>query len=264
MVEIILQVFTGLFSLITSITFLLIYLGKLNLDSLLWRKSYLLQVLTFTTYIFYFAAVRGRCPFGSPGEALLFVSWFLSVFFYFLDKKMGERSIGFFMIPLITILTIFSFVIMRISDPLPAKFFGSLFPLHVSFILLSYVFFLLSFSVAFVEWRVFSGLKKRERGFFFHKLPALSDLEKQMKIFLFSAILLLPIGLVFGVIWAVQENISANILNLKLVFTVLTWLFFLGLYIFKKLGSSYKKSLFLAFLGLVFMLITFLLGNHAY
>lgn len=265
MVDALLQLTTIVVSLITLTIFVLILFKKLKTESTLWRKPFLFQIISFSVYIFYFAINKGRCPFASTGEALLFISWFLSVFFFFLDRKFGDRSISFFVIPIISFLTIISFVLIRITSPLPEHFLGSIFPLHVSFILLSYVFFILSFTILAIQGKVISSLKSQKKGYLYHKLPTFSDLEKHINIFLLTSIILLPIGLSFGFIWALQENINTYLMNVKFLFSILTWCCFLLLFLYKKFASfSYKKNLIFSFMGVVFMLITFLVGNHAF
>ncbi len=213
-----------------------------------------------------FLIVRGvhyeRCPFGTVFEALSYTAWNILLMYMVLELLIKEKNFGCFIIPLISVMQIIAAIWLD-RQPIDLEFFESpFFPMHVSFILMAYAFFLFSFISSILYFVQSYSLKAKNVNLLFSHLP---DLESLDKIILYSAYLgvgLLAIGTAFGQIWTIQVQKQSTV-NVKMLLTLLLGGVYVLQLILRKM-FNWRGKRFVAFsaIGFIILVLTFAVGGH--
>jgi ABC-type transport system involved in cytochrome c biogenesis permease subunit len=125
--------------------------------------------------------------------------------------------------------------------------------------------FFLTSIVLFLYTKILDNLKNKRIGFLFKRMPPLVILDRNVKFFLFSGCILLPIGVFFGIFWALNENISGYFLNSKFITTLIIWILFCGILVLRLTRKVNSQLIFrLTVMSLVIIIISFAFGRHGF
>jgi ABC-type uncharacterized transport system permease subunit len=257
------SIITAFLYVILAIISSFLFLSRTSVRLKVLAPVYIVFLIVSTLYLVWFSINRGHCPFSSTKEALIFIAWFLGVVFFAIDMKSGNRSTGPFVLSFGALL--FLLGIFSPAYSLPERFHGTLFPMHVSFLLFSYVMYIMVFLFVLLYRKSLSDIKNIKTGFLFSRIPPLTALDRQITVFLGFGSLFLPVGLIVGIVWAFQENLFSMFLALKLSTVLVSWIIFTTLFflrINKKITN--RGSFLFSILGFVFTLLTFMLGRHGF
>lgn len=221
---------------------------------------YVMQTVFLTLYIL----ETKRFPVLSLFEGIYFYAWLLitmSILLHLLSK-VGHAT--FF-------LNIIGFIFMTIHTFAPTQIqqsavgealISELLLIHISFAILSYVAFAMSFVFAILYLLLYRTLKKRKWSKQFGRLPSLQQAATAMKAGIITGIPFLFISLILGVQWAHIVLVEWSFLDMKIIGSF----FILGAYGFvlfwmqtgKLRGNNSAWANIFAFL---FVIINFFLGS---
>lgn len=222
-------------------------------------------LIVFSAYMFVLGFNRGRCPFGSVAEALLFSSWIMLIAFTLSESLNRERSLAIFVFPLISALTFLGLLLIHRGSGIPEAFEGTAFPLHVSLALIADAAYLISVLMILIHARMLSNMKRKHAGFLTHRLPPLKVIERHASVALLAGNILLPMGLAIGIFWTHHIDNPRNDLMLKSGLSFFAWAAFLALSNHRRSkGPATRRGITLALTGLLFVVLTFSVGRHGW
>jgi len=170
------------------------------------RAAFRLMQTGFIAATFYFiveaATLATFFPVADIAHALAFFSWSLAFVYLVLLSQIRSDSFGLVLTPVLAALMVSA----CLTEVLPSR--GSVPPAHPFFMLhilcafFAYASFAISFAAAVLYLIQRHELKTRRAGAFYHKLPALEELERLMDQPMFWGTALLVAAVVIGFFWA--------------------------------------------------------------
>lgn len=222
---------------------------------------WLLQTVFLVLYIF----ETKRFPILTLFEGIYFYAWLLltlSIVLHLTYRVMVPvfflNVIGFIFI------TIHTFGPVQIEQsPVGETLLSELLIIHITFAILSYVAFSLSFVFSTLYHILYRLLKKKKWTKQFGKLPSLDQTEKGMTISIVAGIPFLLVSLILGLQWAYVSINEFSLADVK-IFGSFVLLFVYGFLFYRHQkgtlqGTSYAWGHVYAFL---LVLINFLLGSR--
>ncbi|MDN3449154.1 cytochrome c biogenesis protein CcsA [Planococcus sp. APC 3906] len=222
---------------------------------------WLLQTVFLTLYII----ETQRFPILTLFEGIYFYAWLLvtlslvlRIFYRFDFAVFFINIIGFIF------MTIHTFAPVQIErSPVGEALVSELLLIHITFAILSYVAFSLSFVFSALHMVLYRLLKKKKWTKQWSNLPSLGQTEKGMTISILTGISLLFVSLVLGLQWAYISLEQFSLLDVKIIGSfILLIVYSILLYRHRKgslNGSSYAMAHIYAFL---LLLVNFFLGSR--
>jgi ABC-type uncharacterized transport system permease subunit len=146
-------------------------------------------------------AAGGGIPFQSRALALSLLAWGIVGGYLVSQRKAASPSLGAFVAPLATVLSMLSEVAPGAPAPpkgLPEWWLAA----HIGTLVLGYAAFAVSFCVAIVYLIQEHYLKARRFGALFRRLPSLDALDRLNQSAIVSGFALMSVGLAAGAAWA--------------------------------------------------------------
>ncbi|TSB46261.1 cytochrome C assembly family protein [Alkalicoccobacillus porphyridii] len=200
-------------------------------------------VWSLQTVFFVLRALEmGRIPILTPFEGLFFYAWSLVTISLILNLKF---KVDF----LILVINLVGFCMMTISlfkphtevpTHLASMLQSELLVLHISFILVSYTAFTLSFSFAILYVVQHQMLKKKKFSKRLQRFGAFPQLERFSFIAASIGVPLMLIGVIFGFIWAWVEYNTLPWSDIKTISSILTLIVY-GAYLYQRV-VNYKRG----------------------
>ena len=222
---------------------------------------WLLQTIFLTLYII----ETQRFPILTLFEGIYFYAWLLvtlslvlRIFYRFDFAVFFINIIGFIF------MTIHTFAPVQIErSPVGEALVSELLLIHITFAILSYVAFSLSFVFSALHMVLYRLLKKKKWTKQWSNLPSLGQTEQGMTISILAGISLLFVSLVLGLQWAYISLEQFSLLDVKIIGSfILLIVYSILLYRHRKgalNGSSYAMAHIYAFL---LLLVNFFLGSR--
>ncbi|MBE1554556.1 cytochrome C assembly family protein [Sporosarcina limicola] len=250
-----------------AVSLVFYFIDYLNKDrvahrSAFWTLSvvYLMQTIFLVMYIF----EMKRFPVLSLFEGIYFYAWLLITLSIVLHLfyKVGH-AVFFLNVIGFIFMTIHTFAPMQIEQsPIGDALISELLFIHITFAILSYAAFAMSFVLAILYLLVYKILKEKKWSKQFNRLPSLQQAATGIKASLFIGIPFLLISLILGVQWAHVALDKWSFFDVK----ILGSFFILAVYgsvLFlqrsgKLTGNDYAWANVFAFL---FIIINFFLGS---
>ncbi len=206
-------------------------------------------------------------------QAMAFFAWSLAFVYLVLLVKNHSESFGLIVAPALSILTAAA-LIAKMSGaaaitPKPVLM-HPYFTLHIATAFFAYASFTLSFAAGLLYLIQHRELKSKRPGAFYHKLPALENLERLIYLPIFWGAPLLTAAIVIGLFWSKSAFGEFSILDPKTIATAVTGFFYfliLGLRAGSVLRGRQVAWLSLAAFALVvfsFVGTRFIPGSHHY
>lgn len=218
-----------------------------------------------TVFLVFYIIETQRFPILTLFEGIYFYAWVLvtlslvlRIFYRFDFAVFLLNIIGFIF------MTIHTFAPVQIeSSPVGVALISELLFIHISFAILSYAAFSLSFVFSLLHVLQYRMLKKKKWTKQWGSLPSLGQTEKGMSISIGVGISLLFVSLVLGFQWAYIALVDFSFFDLKIigsfilvvVYSIILWRHRIG----TLNGVSYSMTHIYAFLVL---LINFFLGSR--
>lgn len=192
-------------------------------------------------------------------ESLNFFAWIIILVYLISERKRRQWTDGVFVLPLVVSLVAFAAVLNSDIRPLAPVLKSPWMAVHVTLCFLSYACFTLALVFAVMYLWQEKELKSRKVDAFFFRLPALESLDWLGYRTIVFGFIFLSLGIVSGSVWAQQAWGTFWSWDPKETWSLVTWLLYLG-YLHGRLmfGWRGKKSAYLAVIGFVAMLFTYL------
>lgn len=251
-----------------AISLVFYFIDYLNKDKVAHRSAfwilsfvYLLQTIFLIIYII----ETKRFPILSLFEGIYFYAWLLitlSIVLHLFYKV--DHAIFFLNVIGFTFMTIHTFAPGQIqSSPIGEALISELLFIHITFAILSYVAFSMSFVFSILYLLIYKILKQRKWSKQFGRLPSLQQTATGIMVSLLTGIPFLLISLILGIQWAYTALNDWSIYDMKIIGSFLLLLVYSMVLVLRQsgrlIGNQYAWVNIYAFL---FVIINFFLGSR--
>lgn len=206
-------------------------------------------------------AIDGHYPLFYLRETLSFLAWTLVATHGLVLYRYRTQALGAFTLPLVSVLIFITVLIRSESNSaIDASGFSAtwLFPIHTTLVLFAYAAFFLVFIASLMYLFQERALKLKSFGAIFHRLPSLSTVNEIATFATAIGLTLLTVGIATGMLWSSTLNGRIWHNDPKEIFSVLTWLLYLGLIIYRSTaGWRGRRAAWLGVAGFALVLCTF-------
>jgi cytochrome c-type biogenesis protein CcsB len=206
-------------------------------------------------------------PITNLPESLSFFAWCITLVFLIVHIKYEEVVLGAFVLPLVSLLTVFSQVIWEENRAIPPLLKSKWLFIHTSVAFLAYAAFFLTFISAVLYLVQEKELKNKRFRFLYFRLPSLQVCDELLRRSLFVGFVAMSATIVTGAFWAQQAWGRFWSWDPKETSTLITWGIYLILITYR-LSSSWRGrwAAYISILGFVSILFTFGVnwGLHTY
>lgn len=220
---------------------------------------WLLQTLYFVIYIF----EMKRFPILSLTEGVFFYAWLL-VTLSFLLHCIARVDLPVFFINVLGFIfvTIHSFAQTNSTAIVSEKLISEMLFIHISFAIMSYAAFTLSFVFSIFYLIVYRVLKRKKWSHVWSRLPSLQQTSSWMSTSVLIGIPMLLVSLILGFEWAVLTIDTVSIFDAKISFSfLLLMLYCVVLYFHHKGKLRGTKYAWVQVYVFLLMVINFFLGS---
>ena len=201
----------------------------------------------------------GQVPVFDGGSAASMFVWLLAVAYLYTEVTTDERAMGVFILPLIIALQ----AIPAFSTPATVRsavLRGPLFGIHVSSLLFAYASFALACVIGITYVLLFKEIKTKHLGVFYARLPSLQVLDRMNQRAIVVGWVFLTIGLVAGVVFAIQANVHAmlSLEDPKIFVALICWaVYSFELFAARRIGWAGRRAAYLSAIGFALVLLNF-------
>ncbi len=237
------------------------YIAYFYNNDALWRKRVKIvfhsSVFLHIVYFFGFVFKYARIPIANSPEALGTFVLLSAIIYIAFEKRVGEESLGAFLLPLFTIIMFISALIPHQPANISPTLFKVSFEIHVLFMLVGYSGFTLSFVSSTLYLLLNRQLSQRKAGLFFRRLPSLQFFERISRFSIDGALLFIFLGFATGSYFGFQVWSIAFLKDPKVISVSVTWLIYAGHFIIRHTKSASDKTLsVLAVTGYLFLILS--------
>lgn len=218
-----------------------------------------------TSALLYGFVSSGHIPVRNLHETLSFAGWAVICIFLILRHKTNLKILGVYAAPLALLIMVISFSLPKtpVDDPEIFKSFWLF--LHILFIFLGEASFALACGVGILYLLQERAIKKKRRGFFFHRLPSLDLLDNIGYVCILAGFTLMTIGLITGFVYAKTVWGKFWSADPKEIWSIITWLLYAALLHGRLIiGWRGRRSAIMAIIGFAVVLFTFLGVNFLF
>ncbi|MHA6259357.1 cytochrome C assembly family protein [Sporosarcina sp. CAU 1771] len=250
-----------------AISLVFYFIDYLNKDKLAHRSAfwilscvYLMQTVFLVMYI----VETKRFPILSLFEGIYFYAWLLITLSIVLHLFFKVDSAIFFLNVIgFILMTIHTFAPVQIhTSPIGETLITELLFIHITFAILSYVAFAMSFVSSILYLLIYKILKQRKWSKQFARLPSLQQADTGIMVSLLTGIPFLLISLILGVQFAYTGLEEWSVFDMKIIGSFLLLLIYSAVLVLRKsnklIGNQYAWVNIYAFL---FVIINFFLGS---
>jgi len=201
----------------------------------------------------------GQVPVFDATSAISMFVWLLAVAYLYTEVTTDERAMGVFILPLILALQAIP-AFRTDAVPHPAVLRGPLFGIHVSSLLFAYASFALACVIGITYVLLFKEIKTKHLGVFYARLPSLQVLDQMNQRAIVVGWVFLTIGLIAGVVFAVEANVPAmlSLDDPKILVALICWLVYsFELFAARRIGWAGRRAAYLSALGFAIVLLNF-------
>ncbi|MCZ2258426.1 cytochrome C assembly family protein [Sporosarcina sp. G11-34] len=244
------------------------FIDYLNKDKIAHRSAFWILSAVYimqTGFLFMFIIETKRFPVLSLFEGIYFYAWLLITLSILLHIffKVGH-AVFFLNVISFIFITIHTFAPAQIqTSPVGEALISELLFIHITFAILSYTAFAMSFVFAILYLLVYKILKQRKWSKQFGRLPSLQQAMTGMKVSLLTGIPFLLVSLILGVQWAHVVLDEWSVFDMKIMGSFLLLVVYGSVLFFHQSGrlrgNDYAWANVFAFL---FVIINFFLGGR--
>jgi len=223
--------------------------------------------LCHSSFLLLLGFERKHFPITNLPESLSFFAWCITLVFLVVHIRYREVVLGAFVLPLVSLLTVFSEVIWEENRAIPPLLRSKWLYIHTSVAFLAYAAFFLTFISAVLYLVQEKELKNKRFRFLYFRLPSLQVCDELLRRSLFVGFVAMSATIVTGAFWAQQAWGRFWSWDPKETATLITWGIYLMLIAYR-LSSSWRgrRAAYISILGFVSILFTFGVnwGLHTY
>ncbi len=213
------------------------------------------------------AVQRRHFPITNLPESLCFFAWCISLTFIVASFRYRINALGAFILPLVSLLTIFSQVIWAENHEFPARLNSGWLHFHVTVAFLAYAAFFLTFISGILYLIQEKELKEKNFRFLYFRLPSLQLCDELFRRSLFVGFVAMSLTIVSGAIWAQHAWGLFWSWDPKETASLITWGIYLVLvnYRFSAKWRG-RRAAYISIIGFASTLVTFGVnwGLHRY
>ena len=228
----------------------------------LYRSGFYLILAGFICHTLVLLAetiVTGQLPVRNLHETLSIAGWALAGFFLIFQSKFRLKVLGIYAAPLISLIMVAVSQVPNIPSPEQSIFKNFWLISHVIAVFIGNSAFALACGIGILYLFQEYGIKSKNPGFFFKRLPSLEMLDAAGYTCIVIGFTLLTFGLITGFVYA--KTIWGRFWSWdpKEVWSGITWLFYAAL-LHERLtvGWRGRKAAVMAIIGFAILLFTFL------
>jgi cytochrome c-type biogenesis protein CcsB len=260
-----------------SITIALYGLGLLHSLFGFWRKRQIFVRIALgmvgAGFVFHTLSLvllsiqRRHFPITNLPESLCFFAWCISLTFMVANIRYRINVLGAFILPLVSLLTIFSQVLWQDHRTAPAPLNSVWVHFHVSVAFLAYAAFFLTFVAGILYLIQEKELKEKHFRFLYFRLPSLHICDELLRRSLYMGFVAMSLTLISGAIWAQQAWGKFWSWDPKETAALITWGIYLVLVNYRITARWHgRRAAYISIVGFVSTLFTFGInwGLHRY
>ncbi len=203
--------------------------------------SVIVGFVVHTGFLIYRGMEKSHFPMTDMKESLAFFAWTVSLCFFVSYLRYRIRALGLFLLPLVAALMLGTIFIQ--SSPIPTILESFWIYFHVTFLILAYGMFFVTFIAGLLYLFQERELKSKKPKTFYYRLPSLNLLDDLFYKFLIVGFGSMTLGILAGVIWAKQDWAKGWESDAKVIATMITWAIYLVLiYLRTTAGWRGKKA----------------------
>lgn len=213
--------------------------------------------------LFLTGLTRDTHPATSFFESFNFFAFLLLVLYFLAEWKFKIRMLGTFLPPLALMFIVISIVMPNKTFQLEGVYSNAIFSIHTALSLLGEAFFVLSFIASLFFLIQEKNLKRKKFKGTYFRLPALPVLEKMARLSILAGFPFLTVGVFLGFLLAAGRLGGQWYFDHKIVWTLITWLVYSGLFTTVVSGRIRGKKLAYFLLpAFLLVLTTYILANY--
>jgi ABC-type transport system involved in cytochrome c biogenesis permease subunit len=201
----------------------------------------------------------GQVPVGGATSFISMFVWLLAVAYLYTEVTTDERAMGVFILPLLIALQAIP-ALKGEAEVRAAVLRGPLFGVHVSSLLFAYASFALACVIGITYVLLFKEIKTKHLGVFYARLPSLQVLDQMNQRAIVVGWVFLTIGLVVGVMFAVQADVPSmlSLEDPKILVALICWaVYSFELFAARRIGWAGRRTAYLSALGFAIVLLNF-------
>jgi cytochrome c-type biogenesis protein CcsB len=210
---------------------------------------------------------RWHFPITNLSESLCFFAWCISLSFMVANFRYRVNALGAFILPLVSVLTIFSQLIWEENHSIPPPLKSGWVYFHSSVAFLAYAAFFLTFISGVLYLVQEKELKEKRFRFLYFRLPSLQVCDELLRRSLYVGFVSMSLTIVSGAFWAQQAWGRFWSWDPKETASLITW----GIYfilINYRLSAKWRgrRAAYISIIGFASTLFTFGInwGLHTY
>jgi cytochrome c-type biogenesis protein CcsB len=220
-----------------------------------------------TLFLVWLGFERRHFPITNLSESLCFFGWCVSLSFMVANFRYRVNALGAFILPLVSVLTIFSQLIWEENHSIPPLLRSGWVYFHSSVAFLAYAAFFLTFVSGVLYLVQEKELKEKKFRFLYFRLPSLQVCDELLRRSLYVGFVSMSLTIVSGAFWAQQVWGRFWSWDPKETASLITW----GIYfilINYRLSSKWhgRRAAYISIMGFASTLFTFGInwGLHTY
>jgi len=184
--------------------------------------------------------------------------------FFTVYWKYRIPSLSVFAFPMIFLMAFMANIGYDKTTDRPAILMSNWLYIHIPLVILGYVALFIAFSAAILYLIQERELKSKNPRMFYHRFPSLEVCDDLAYKSLAIGFPLMTLGMISGVLWAHNANLGPQWeFDTNILLTFFTWLIYLLLICYRLIaGWRGKKAAYLAIVGFVGVLVTFVGANY--
>lgn len=202
----------------------------------------------------------GHLPLATLPDSVSLFAWLFALAYMYLEVRLADRSLGPFVLTMVTLATLIGLVAMPERRPLPDMLRSGVLSAHVSVSLLGYAFFALSFVGSLSYILLAHEIQARRLAFFYERVPSLERLDRLSHQAVVAGFLCLTVGIGIGGVWALR--VWGALSDAKYVATLAVWAVYgVYLYTYSRRGWRGRRAAYLSALGFGCLLTAYTVFN---
>jgi ABC-type uncharacterized transport system permease subunit len=244
---------------LTAVFYLRDFLYRQDRDRSIAAYLLYLALALHTGWLLFLGLHLHRIPVATVGEALTTFVWLSALMYLFLEKRLHERSMGTFILPILVVLLAISNSFFQVDEPIRPILKDVKFEVHVLLMLLAYGAFSISFIASLLHTLLDREIQKRNMGVFFKRLPSLAFFERLSNIAVDIGLVFTVLGFIQGLHNALEVWINSPLRDPKVIALLLTWFIYTLHFLLRKFaGWRGQRAAVISMLGFGFLMFSFL------
>lgn len=220
-----------------------------------------------TIFLIFLGLGNRHIPITNLSESLSFFAWCIALIFVIANIRYRIPVLGAFVLPFVSVLTIFSQLLWDENQALPQLLRSKWLYFHGTVAFLAYAAFFLTFVSGVFYLIQEKELKNKKFRFLYFRLPSLQVCDELFRRSLFAGFVAMSLTILTGALWAQQAWGQFWSWDPKETASLVTWAIYLAL-VYYRLSSRWRGRVaaYISIIGFASIICTFGInwGLHAY